>query len=485
MLNLMLLTATFHSKNNPKLLMVISKNLPNDTEFARVVGALQSRGIKVLLVQPHDEAASQQLFRTPESISNLVRVKPVVNQTASFYQDFSVPTTYVDAPKTGVFWDAQDSPLPNHLDPESIFQSIKSALEGKGYFAYISIWVYADEKITFSNELLDEYRKSDIYFLPKVPGDKNLRYDRMLHDIFLWEIDTPGGYAGPSNVVVISNNIKIQGDNYLRRNGMPRIADFIFSLTCLNSRSYNSFLVQPELLTLTPEPSEWPGYLFDIGEVVGFFRVAPSQTKRMRKKSSKENFAVKTKSEEDFSSAYSHIYWDVDDYPIPKDIAPNCIYHNFKLALENMGYYGTLEVNAYSEKEIPLGLDEKSMDLLRIMFIPKRSPKIALWNIMYTVNSSRQRFNVMIISKRLTTDEESMRILWALKWRGTNVLLVQPNDEGESEIPFHSSASISDCTRFLNGEKPIDRQIVDNTDNSSCTSWETDTDPEEEVVIMV
>ncbi|XP_019101950.1 PREDICTED: uncharacterized protein LOC104699280 [Camelina sativa] len=200
MLNLMLLTATFYSKNNPKLLMVISKNLPNDTEFARVVGALQSRGIKVLLVQPHDEAASQQLFRTPESISNLVRVKPVVNQTASFYQDFSVPTTYVDAPKTGVFWDAQDSPLPNHLDPESIFQSIKSALEGKGYFAYISIWVYADEKITFSNELLNEYRKSDIYFLPKVPGDKNLRYDRMLHDIFLWEIDTPGGHAGPSNM---------------------------------------------------------------------------------------------------------------------------------------------------------------------------------------------------------------------------------------------------------------------------------------------
>ncbi|XP_019101059.1 PREDICTED: uncharacterized protein LOC104788941 [Camelina sativa] len=310
----------------------------------------------------------------------------------------------------------------------------------------------------------------------------------MLHDIFLWEIDTPGGYAGPSNVVVISNNIKIQGDNNLRRNGMPRIADFIFSLTCFNTRAYNSFLVQPELLTLTPEPSEWPGYLFDIGEVIGFFRVAPSQTKRMRKKrSSKKNFAVKTKSEEDFSSAYSHVFWDVDDYPIPKDIAPNCIYRNLNLALKKMGYHGTMEFNAFSEKEIPLllGLDEKSMDLLSIMFSPKCSPKIVLWDIMYLVNSSRLRFNVMIISKRLTTDEESMRVLWALKSRGTNVLLVQPHDEAESEIPFHCPASIADCTRFLNGEKPIDRKIVDYTDNTSCTSWETDTDPEEEVDIWV
>ena len=54
-----------------------------------------------------------------------------------------------------------------------------------------------------------------------------------------------------------------------------------------------------------------------------------------------------------------------------------------------------------------------------------------------------------------------------------NVLLVQPDDEAPLEKLFHTPESISECTRFLNGEKPIE-EIVDYT--SSCTSWETDTD---------
>ncbi|EFH55907.1 predicted protein [Arabidopsis lyrata subsp. lyrata] len=44
-----------------------------------------------------------------------------------------------------------------------------------------------------------------------------------------------------------------------------------------------------------------------------------------------------------------------------------------------------------------------------------------------------------------------------------------------SQVDF--SESISDCTRYLNGEKRID-EIVDYT--SSCTSWETDTDTDTE-----
>ncbi|EFH39270.1 predicted protein [Arabidopsis lyrata subsp. lyrata] len=88
-------------------------------------------------------------------------------------------------------------------------------------------------------------------------------------------------------------------------------------------------------------------------------------------------------------------------------------------------------------------------------------------------NYSDKPHNLMVSSKKIPEDNESMRVLSALKSRGRNVLLVQPEDEAASEKLFLTPESISDCTRYLNGEKPID-EIVDYT--SSCTSWETDTD---------
>ncbi|CAH8264955.1 unnamed protein product [Arabidopsis lyrata] len=287
-------------KRQPNV-MLISRNLPDDTEFVRVFNALKSRGFNVLLVQPHDEAASKELLRNADSISDSTRFfnggNPLDDQSGSSQgslvsnslaietinnEDFSKPIARVDGPKTGVFWDVDDSSLPNDLDPQSIYQRIRTDLEKKDYYIYeMSIWAYA-EKITLSDELLHEYRKSKIYFLPKVPGDKNARHNMMLHDISLWAIDTPVAYPAPSNVIVISNNI--QGDD-VKTDGIPRVIDLIFTLEGLYSRGYNAFLVQPNLLA--PEmsqTSEWPGCVLDVGKVTGRFLLAPSQMKRMRKK---------------------------------------------------------------------------------------------------------------------------------------------------------------------------------------------------------
>ncbi|KAG7569463.1 NYN domain limkain-b1-type [Arabidopsis thaliana x Arabidopsis arenosa] len=332
--------------DKPHNLMVISKKIPEDNESMRVLSALRSRGRNVLLVQPDDEAASEKLFLTPESISdctrylngekpideivdytssctswetdtdyytdtekveesnvllvhdtdtdkeesNVLLVQPhddvaseklfhtsssvsdytrlldggkpmdqsVSSQVETMNEDFSRPITHVDGRKTGVFWDVDDSPLPNDLDPQSIYQKIKTALEEKEYLGEMTIWAYAD-KITFSDDLMDEYRKAKIYFLPG--GDKNARFYRMIHDIQLWEIDTlPLRYSTESNVIVISNNI-------------PSDIDFIECLKCSASRGYNNLLVQPnEAAPEKPETSEWPGYLLHGGKPIGRIR---------------------------------------------------------------------------------------------------------------------------------------------------------------------------------------------------------------------
>ncbi|KAG7573905.1 hypothetical protein ISN44_As09g021450, partial [Arabidopsis suecica] len=167
--------------------------------------------------------------------------------------------------------------------------------------------------------------------------------------------------------------------------------------------------------------------------------------------------------------------WDVEDYPIPKDFEPRLIFKNIKSALSKMGFGGSfVGIEAYGEDEIPEALDEELIEDGMIMYNPKGSVNLMIEDITnIECNYSDKPHNLMVISKKIPEDNESMRVLSALRSRGRNVLLVQPDDEAASEKLFLTPESISDCTRYLNGEKPID-EIVDYT--SSCTSWETDTD---------
>lgn len=68
-----------------------------------------------------------------------------------------------------VFWDVEDSSILNDLNPNLMYQNIKSALREKGYFGHLSIILLVDDKNTLSEELLNEYLKAVIfiYSLPK------------------------------------------------------------------------------------------------------------------------------------------------------------------------------------------------------------------------------------------------------------------------------------------------------------------------------
>ena len=52
---------------------------------------------------------------------------------------------FLAAGNTGVFLDVDDFPIPKHLDPKSIYQKIKRALENKGYRTHVSLRLYGDK----------------------------------------------------------------------------------------------------------------------------------------------------------------------------------------------------------------------------------------------------------------------------------------------------------------------------------------------------
>ncbi|CAN7118159.1 unnamed protein product, partial [Brassica rapa subsp. narinosa] len=79
------------------------------------------------------------------------------------------------AGNTGVFLDVDDFPIPKHLDPKSIYQKIKRALENKGYRSHVSLRLYGDNSILPGkdmNNMMDKYAEAGIKIclVPEVEG---------------------------------------------------------------------------------------------------------------------------------------------------------------------------------------------------------------------------------------------------------------------------------------------------------------------------
>ena len=70
-------------------------------------------------------------------------------------------TKLAEATKTGVFWDVEECPIPEDLDPESVYQNIRSALANKGYHDEVKIMAFGDR-----NQIPGYYESAGIEIYP-------------------------------------------------------------------------------------------------------------------------------------------------------------------------------------------------------------------------------------------------------------------------------------------------------------------------------
>ncbi|CAL9235922.1 unnamed protein product [Arabidopsis halleri] len=456
-------------------LMVISKSLTEDTESIRVLRALKSRGFNVLLVQPQSEShSSEQLFHYPDLLrcsTYLLDGQKAMDQTPSpdvftspscsrsNFQDFSEPTTSVlGGPKTGVFWDVNECPFPNDLDPEAISKRIICNLKDLDVSTDISIWAYAD-KIPFSDDILDKFDKSRIYFVPQVPRDKTARVVRMVHDIDLWELDSPlADSDSPPNVIVISNDINTQGD-----------ISFYRCLRSMHARDYCAFLVQPkDIAQESLKTQEWPRWI--LAGIVSFsqMRYPVSNHKWKKKKKIKKDKAVEKpevssrvktqdsplvkamiRQDEDLfypippvSGPRIGVFWDVNDSPFPGDLDPNSIYQRIDLALEKKGYDGVMSIWAYYTEQEPIpGFLLDKYQSAGINIVPKAPANktervdrmihdMLFWEMDTPLNVYVTPPSLIVISNDFPGEGEGdinlTFVLSCMNGRGYNVLLVEP-----------------------------------------------------------
>ncbi|VVB06465.1 unnamed protein product [Arabis nemorensis] len=95
--------------------------------------------------------------------------------------------------KTGVLWDVEDCPILNGLDPKSIYENIKSALENQGYHGEVSITAYREKK-----PIRNDFELAGINL--KIEGDKHGRFFAMFHDMLDLMFETG------TNLLIISRD---------------------------------------------------------------------------------------------------------------------------------------------------------------------------------------------------------------------------------------------------------------------------------------
>ncbi|CAH2065784.1 unnamed protein product [Thlaspi arvense] len=82
-----------------------------------------------------------------------------------------------DEAKTCVFWDMEDCPIPEGLNPHSVYRNIRAALANKGYRGEVTITAYGDK-----NQIPGYFESAGISLIPA--GDKYARFRRMRLDFW-------------------------------------------------------------------------------------------------------------------------------------------------------------------------------------------------------------------------------------------------------------------------------------------------------------
>ncbi|KAL9833090.1 putative NYN domain, limkain-b1-type, meiosis regulator and mRNA stability factor 1 [Arabidopsis thaliana] len=122
--------------------------------------------------------------------------------------------------KVGVFWDVEECPVPDGVEPSVVCENIKLALENKGYRpCNVSIRVYGER----TNKFKDDFLLADIMFLPA--GDEGARFMRMCNDFFCW-----GNDNRKSTLMVMSRDS----------------TEFASSFVMYKNLNFNILVAQPE-----------------------------------------------------------------------------------------------------------------------------------------------------------------------------------------------------------------------------------------------
>ncbi|CAH8382707.1 unnamed protein product [Eruca vesicaria subsp. sativa] len=165
----------------------------------------------------------------------------------------------------------------------------------------------------------------------------------------------------------------------------------------------------------------------------------------------------------EFVVADTGVFWDIAYCPIPNGLTPEKIYHNIKLALKNMGYYGKVSIYVYGDENLnPKDIETTGIKCVFTGDEQTRVDKIihdlTFWGI--RKKKEERRANVMLIAGSKAKDPIYVKFLGYLRSINTNILLAQPEklpnpiDEASGWLLRYVS-EVWIWNSLAAGEKPI------------------------------
>ncbi|CAN7135283.1 unnamed protein product, partial [Brassica rapa subsp. narinosa] len=288
----------------------------------------------------------------------------------------------------GVFWNMDDSPIPDGLDPTSVKEFIEGAFEDMGYLGrLIKVRAYCEDR----SKLISYCDAAGIVLQNRVSKVGYAEVDYMLVDILTW-----GQYnEAPSNLMVISKNIS-EG---------TELFGVLEDLKLLNYNILVSSLgkdAPADLVCLST-------YLFGGGKPVDQSISSHGVSKKLA------------------NVAKTGVFWNLDDCEIPDDID---IYQKVKSALANQGCHGQMSIWAYCEedKEPLPGITLVSVGDETARF-KKMLRDILFWALQNPVPYPRTTVPSLMVISNISRNIEFAHVLQRLSSRGYNVLLTVPDEK--------------------------------------------------------
>ncbi|KAG2325667.1 hypothetical protein Bca52824_008395 [Brassica carinata] len=367
----------------PSNLMVISKNITEETELVGVLGDLKLLNYNILVASVGEDASGDLVCLSARLFGG---GKPVDQSISSH----GVSNKLAHVANTGVFWNLDDCKIPDGID--HIYQNVKSALANQGCHGQVSIWAYCEE---------DKEPLPGITFVST--GDAAARFKKMLRDILFWALQNPvhrPRTTVPSLMVIsnISRNIEVAS-----------------VLQLLVSRDYN-------VLLTVPDEKEY------ICSVWLYPRLIESLTE----------FPICTRSDKSLHDIKTGIFWNITGCTFPNDIHLDELNQNIKLAIENQGHHGEVSIKAYWQGggsglynwlhgTITL---QTRVSNGRYMKVDTMFVDILLWALDNPAPS-----NLMVISNTISHETELSSLLQDLESKGYNILVAHAEEAASPVLP--------------------------------------------------
>ncbi|KAG2325665.1 hypothetical protein Bca52824_008393 [Brassica carinata] len=380
----------------PSNLMVISKNITEETELVGVLGDLKLLNYNILVASVGEDASgdlvclSARLFGGGKPVDQSISSHGVSNKLA---HDI----------KTGIFWNITGCTFPNDIHLDELNQNIKLAIENQGHHGEVSIKAYWQG----GGSGLYNWLHGTITLQTRVSNGRYMKVDTMFVDILLWALDNPA----PSNLMVISNTISHE-------------TELSSLLQDLESKGYNILVAHAEEAAspvLPPACLEWRlDTLFAGGNPIN-----------------RTNYS---------RDGNTGIFWSIEDCPIPSGLDPLTFFFDVKKVLPGRN----VSVMAYCNQN--RSLDDFSLnDNLHITLvhtadkyarIKKMFKDIFLWAL------ENPESNVMVITKSIPFNISDV-IHEAFSSRNYNLVLADPHG-----VAYVNSVWLS--TSLFGGGDPID-----------------------------